>query len=114
MTLDEAIEQFKYDAECNRADLDLSFAEDNDKIAEWLEELKECKYNEYVICEKYNVSSIDDVYNKAIDDFAEKLKSECREHYIDCDPYFGGIKDSILYEDDIDEIAEQLKAGGKE
>ena len=41
MTLDEAIEQFKYDAECNRADLDLSFAEDNDKIAEWLEELKQ-------------------------------------------------------------------------
>ena len=52
-------------------------------------------------------------YNKAIDDFAEKLKSECREHYIDCDPYFGGITDSILYEDDIEEIAEQLKAGGE-
>ena len=51
--------------------------------------------------------------NKAIDDFAEKLKSECREHYIDCDPYFGGITDSILYEDDIEEIAEQLKAGEK-
>ena len=41
MTIDEAIEQFKYDAECNRADLDLSFAEDNDKVAEWLEELKQ-------------------------------------------------------------------------
>ena len=35
------------------------------------------------------------------------------EHYIDCDPYFGGITDSILYEDDIEEIAEQLKAGGE-
>ncbi len=41
MTEQEAIEQFKYDAECNRADLDLSFAEDNDKVAEWLEELKQ-------------------------------------------------------------------------
>lgn len=41
MTIDEEIEQFKYDAECNRADLDLSFAEDNDKVAEWLEELKQ-------------------------------------------------------------------------
>ena len=41
MTLDEAIEQFKYDAECNRADLDLSFAEYNDKVAEWLKELKQ-------------------------------------------------------------------------
>ena len=40
MTIDEAIEQFKYDAECNRADLDLSYAEDNEQVAEWLEELK--------------------------------------------------------------------------
>ena len=59
----------------------------------------------------YNISDYDIGYNKALDDFAEKLKSECREHYIDCDPYFGGITDSILYEDDIEEIAEQLKAG---
>ena len=49
------------------------------------------------------------IYNKALDDFAKKLKSECREHYVDCDPYFGGIIESILYEDDIDEILEMLK-----
>ena len=40
LSIDEAIEQFKYDAECNRADLDLSYAEDNEQLAEWLEELK--------------------------------------------------------------------------
>ena len=45
----------------------------------------------------------------AIDEFAKRLKAECRKHYVDCDPYFSGIADSILYEDDIDEIAEQLK-----
>ena len=45
----------------------------------------------------------------AFDDFANKLKEECRMHYVDCEPYYGGIQDSILYEDDIDEIAEQLK-----
>ena len=45
----------------------------------------------------------------AIEEFVKRLKAECREHYIDCEPYFGGIVDSILYEDDIDEIAEQLK-----
>ena len=49
----------------------------------------------------------------AIDDFAKRLKAECRKHYVDCDPYFGGIVDSILYEDDIDEIAEQLKEQNK-
>ena len=57
------------------------------------------------LCEKIQKQA----YNKAIDDFAEKLKSECRIHYVDCDPYFGGITDSILYKDDIEEIAEQLK-----
>ena len=55
------------------------------------------------------------IRSKAIDDFAEKLKSECRGHCVDCDPYFGGgVTDSILYEDDIEEIAEQLKTGVKE
>lgn len=45
MSIDEAIEQFKYNAECNRADLDISYAEENEQIAEWLEELKE--YQQY-------------------------------------------------------------------
>ena len=40
MSIDEAIRQFKYDAECNRADLDLSYAQDNEQVADWLEELK--------------------------------------------------------------------------
>ena len=55
---------------------------------------------------------VEQAYNKALDDFTDKLKSECTEHYIDCDPYFGGIEDRILYEYDIEEIAEELKAGG--
>ena len=49
----------------------------------------------------------------AIDDFAKRLKAECRKHYVDCDQYFVGIPDSILYEGDIDEIAEELKADDK-
>ena len=32
LSIDEAIEQFKYDAECNRADLDLSYAEEMSKL----------------------------------------------------------------------------------
>ena len=61
MTIDEAIRQFNYDAKCNRADLDLSYAEDNEQIAEWLEELK--MYRESSYGELYSM-----VYNKAIDD----------------------------------------------
>ena len=85
MTLDEAIEQFKYDAECNRADLDLSYAEDNEQIAEWLEELKmykslaprelvsEKQKNDRVIeCSKGFDYGFKTGYNKAIDDYADK------------------------------------------
>ena len=48
-----------------------------------------------------------------IEEFVKRLKAECSKHYVDCDPYFGGIVDSILYEDDIDEIAEELKEQDK-
>ena len=106
MTLDEAIEQFKYDAECNRADLDLSFAEDNDKVADWLEELKEYKEHEFDILKKDGQllykQGILDGYNKAIDDFCEKLKQDVME------TTFG------LRICGVDRIAEQLKAGDGE
>ena len=49
----------------------------------------------------------------AIEEFVKRLKAECRKHYVDCDPYFSGIADSILYEEDIDEIAEELKEQNK-
>ena len=53
LSIDEAIEQFKYDAECNRADLDLSYAEENEQVAEWLEELK--AYREIGTVEGYKM-----------------------------------------------------------
>lgn len=43
INLDEAIAQFKEDAENNRVDLDFSFAEENEQIADWLTQLKEYK-----------------------------------------------------------------------
>ena len=50
----------------------------------------------------------------AIDEYAKRLKAKCRKCYVDCDPYGSGIEeDSILYEDDIDEIAEELKEQNK-
>ena len=66
LSIDEAIEQFKYDAECNRADLDLSYAEENEQVAEWLEELK--AYREIGTVEecKNSVLDIEKAYNKVI------------------------------------------------
>ena len=77
-------------------------------------------YDEYNVCQitKDCLEMLLDLYQQcradAIDDFAKKLKSKCRKCYVDCDPYGSGIEeDSILYEDEIDEIAEQLKEQDK-
>ena len=99
MTLEEAIEQFKYDAECNRADLVLSYAEDNEQIAEWLEELVMLRLDSCMIHMPERLHLVENGYNKGIDDFANACKSNtlCQT--------FG------LRQCDIDKIAEQLKAG---
>ena len=109
LSIDEAIEQFKYDAECNRADLDLSYAEDNDQVAEWLEELKMYKSlapRELVSEKQKNDRAIEyskgfdfgykTAYSKAIDDFTEKISI-----YGTYD-YWGNVIDVL-------EIAEKLK-----
>ena len=70
LSIDEAIEQFKYDAECNRADLDLSYAEDNEQVAEWLEELKAIKDGSIPIIHGKAELELHDkvIRNEAIDD----------------------------------------------
>ena len=52
---------------------------------------------------------IKDGYTKAITEFVEKLKEKVSLHYVDCDGYFGGIEEEILYAEYIDEIATELK-----
>ena len=100
LSIDEAIEQFKYDAECNRADSDLSYAEENEQVAEWLEELK--AYREIGTVEecKNSVLDIQKAYNKAIDDFIHECDKYCE--------FYGGKNKNITRED-ILKIAEQLK-----
>ena len=46
MIIDEVINDLIYDAQCNRVDLDIEWAERNEQIAEWLEELKAYKDTE--------------------------------------------------------------------
>ena len=107
MTLDEAIEQFKYDAECNRADLDLSYAEDNEQLAEWLEELKELR----------NMTA-GHLYAVAFNRGYLKAEKEVREKTIDDFVRFASDMPTVETEDGeirpmwLEEIAEQLRAGG--
>ena len=118
MTIDEAIKQFEYDAECNRADLDLSYAKDNEQVAEWLKLLKWYEQGMEDIPSESGVLPKDVYhagYNKAVDDLRNELKNHYTEYNIDCvlaDTSFYSYTTACNYlEDYIDEIAEQLKAG---
>lgn len=109
MTIDEAIERFKYDAECNRADLDLSYAEDNEQVVEWLEELKDLRELKDTITSNAEVLEIQG-YNKAIDDYMKiisKMDLRCLSCIVDCkfDKEENCSKSLLIY------LAEQLKAG---
>ena len=120
MTLDEAIEQFKYDAECNRADLDLSYAEDNEQVAEWLEELKHIKQWKSDVMDgfcKYDASSFEELItnarNKAIDDFVKKISESNQGHWrVTRYEHGEAVSETMSYDiGTIRLIAEQLKAG---
>ena len=92
--------------DCKEIDIDYSYAYKTDCAGDRYIKAEEVKY--LLKCER----------NKAIDDFAEKLNAKCD----------GMIKDKwnsnvapiswaeayADFKDDIDEIAEQLKAGVKE
>ena len=92
-------------SECDKFSACLKCSEEHEQLAEWLEELKVYQQHE-IICRKgYNAG-----YNKAIDDFIEKVELK-----------YLGVHPDELYEKyypreickQIKEIAEQLKAGGK-
>ena len=72
MTIDEAIENFRYDAEQNKVDGDFSFAHNNEQVAQWLEELKAMRN-----LDKTNFS---DGYNRGIDDFLKEADSAFPMH----------------------------------
>ena len=120
MTLDEAIAKYKEitntDANCpihcmRSCD---KCVQESGQLAEWLEELK--SYRAHIFSGEMTQKMLKEQYNKAIDDFAEELNAKCD----------GMIKDKwnsnvapiswaeayADFKDDIDEIAEQLKAGG--
>ena len=78
-------------------------AEYHKQLAKWLEELKSYRQQYLELCKKYGVNTIEDLYDKAIDDFVK----------------FANTMPTIETEDGeirpmwLEEIAEQLKAGGE-
>ena len=115
MTIDEAIEKFKFiansDTPCPRyCMLPCDKCVDESKqLAEWLEELKSYREN----YNGYNKEDIElnrnAIYNKAIDDFAILMKETLNHDWATIK-----ISEQIIYNrlfDKCNKIAEQLKAG---
>ena len=110
MTLDEAILHAREVAERNRKQYkncpsdrtDIRYqtceecAEEHEQFAEWLEELK--SYRTSVFSGDMTQIMLKEEYCKAVDDFAESVKNLI-------------VDSSVIRFKDIDEIAEQLKAG---
>lgn len=87
------------DNECDKFSTCIKCAEEHEQLAEWLEELKSIK--EEIGTDEWIREHDRLIRNKAIDDFANTLKQK-----YSCLGYI-----DVLAESDIDEIAEQLKAG---
>lgn len=100
MTIDEAIENFRYDAEQNKVDGDFSFASDNEQVSKWLEELKAYREQHQALCDAYSVHTVGDIYDKAIDDFIRAVDKHCVYYAGEC---------KNLTRDDLLKIAEDLK-----
>ena len=108
MILDEAIAHAREVAEEQRKACDLAWvwdnpdnikkcAEEHEQLAEWLEELK--SYRASIFSGDMTQKMLKEEYCKAVDDFAESVKNLIADS-------------SVIIFKDIDEIAEQLKAGG--
>lgn len=111
MTIDESIEHSREKAKEQRyyANFErngmmyqscIKCAEEQEQLAEWLEELKAYREQHQALCDAYDVNTVEDIYDKAIDDVikaADKL----------CGYYTGECKN--LTRDDLLKIEEDLK-----
>ena len=109
MTLDETITLLKFN---NKHIADLK-NDDLQQIAEWLEELK--SYRTSVFSGDMTQAMLKEEYCKAVDDFAEKLNAKCdgmiKEKWNSNVAPISWAEAYADFKDDIDDIAEQLKAG---
>ena len=104
MTIDESITLLKFN---NKHIADLK-NDDLQQLAEWLEELK--SYRAHIFSGDMTRKMLKEAYNKAIDDYMNKLCNHCMKETNECNklecPF---CTDGC----DIVKIAEQLKAGGE-
>lgn len=129
MTIDEEIAKYKEitntDALCPghcKISCD-KCVQESEQLVEWLEELKDYRHKNKIVVH-VDVDSIKDKieelskyaesqYDKAIDDFVKELQKKIEKDLANHDLALECKKCGIWKNYDIEEIAEQLKAGGQ-
>ena len=90
-------------------------AEYHKQLAEWLEELVMLRLDSCMIHMPERLHLVENGYNKALDDFAEKLNAKCdrmiKEKWNSNIAPISWAEAYADFKDDIDEIKEELKAG---
>lgn len=105
MTIDEAITtEIEYSQPCDiicKDEPDCDYCRSYHKqLAEWLEELKAYREQHQALCDAYDVHTVEDIYDKAIDDFIKAVDKKCGYYAGEC---------KNLTRDDLLKIAEDLK-----
>lgn len=115
MTIDEAINHAKEvaselkrksglcvqnDNECDKFSSCLNCAKEHEQLAKWLEELKAYREQHQALCDAYSVHTVEDIYDKAVDDFIRTADKQCGYYAGEC---------KNLTRDDLLKIAEDLK-----
>ena len=90
-------------------------AEYHKQLADWLKELVMLRLDSCMIHIPERLQLIENGYNKALDDFAEKLNAKCdrmiKEKWNSNVAPISWAEAYADFKDDIDEIKEELKAG---
>lgn len=85
-------------------------AEEHEQLADWLEELKMRRELDKEQRKIGNIEGFNKGYNKAIDDFNERLEAERTQCYnFDDEEHLEPIR--CVWWDDVEEITKQMKGG---
>ena len=100
MTIDEAINHAKEVASELKRKSGLCVQNEHEQLAKWLEELKAYREQHQALCDAYSVHTVEDIYDKAVDDFIRTVDKHCGYYAGEC---------KNLTRDDLLKIAEDLK-----
>lgn len=105
MKINEAIKFSKEQSEIFRGDM----GEFLDSCVTWLEELKAYRDQHFALCERHCVNTVEDIYDRALYDYTERLKDKCGLVKIAYDGENKNFEEHVCYRSDIDETLQEMK-----